>query len=154
MSGYLSTRQSMLHRVSPLTLSRISVGFALIAALWLAVASVHGEVIALVAAAAVFICAHVGRVLAGQRSSATVDWGLAGYGMFAEFLVYAGIAAAVELHPAGQPGLAANSLRGTFIATLGGAGTAGVWRLAIIAAIFAVLTPMVELCVHGASMSA
>jgi hypothetical protein len=154
MSGYLSTRQSMLHRVSPLTLSRISVGFALIAALWLAVASVHGEVVALVAAAAVFSCAHVGRVLAGLRSSATVDWGLAGYGMLAEFLVYAGIATAADLHPAGQQGLAGNSLRGTFMATLGGPGAVGVWRLAIIAAIFAVLTPMVELCLRGASPSA
>ena len=30
MSGYLGTRQSVLQRLSPLTLSRISVGFALI----------------------------------------------------------------------------------------------------------------------------
>jgi hypothetical protein len=150
MSGYLSTRQSVLDRLSPLTLSRISVGFALIAAMWLVVASVHGEVIALVAAGAVFVCAHVGRTLAGQRSSITVEWGLAGYGMFAEFLVYAGIAAAAGLHPAGQPGLAGNSLSRTFVASLGGAGAVGVWRLAIIAVIFAVLTPMVDLCVHGA----
>jgi hypothetical protein len=153
MSGYLSTRQSVLYRLSPLTLSRISVGFALIAALWLVVASVHGEIIALVAAAAVFVCAHFGRVLADQRSSVVVEWGLAGYGMFAEFVVYAGIAAAAGLHPAGQPGLAGNSLHGTFVASLGGAGAAGVWRLAIIAAILAVLTPMVDLCVHGASLS-
>jgi hypothetical protein len=153
MSGYLSTRQSVLHRLTPLTLSRISVGFALIAALWLVVATVHGEVIALVAAAAVFICAHIGRVLAGQRSSAAVDWGLAGYGMFAEFLVYAGIAAAVGRHPAGQPGLAGNALSGTFVANLGGAGPAGVWRLAIIAVILTVLTPMVDLCVNGTSLA-
>ena len=152
MSGYLSTRQSVLYRLSPLTLSAISVGFALIAALWLVVASVRGEIIALVAAAAVFACAHFGRVLAGQRSSVTVEWGLAGYGMFAEFVVYAGIAAAVGLHPAGQPGLAGNSLAGTFVASLGGAGAAGVWRLAIIAVILAVLTPMADLCVHGASL--
>ena len=99
MSGYLSTRQSVLYRLAPLTLSRISVGFALIAALWLVVASVHGEIIALVAAAAVFVCAHFGRVLAGQRSPVIVEWGLAGYGMFAEFVVYAGIAAAAGLHP-------------------------------------------------------
>src|SRR5580658_8579985 len=119
MSADLSTRQSVLYRLSPLTLSRISVGFALIAALWLVVASVHGEIIALVAAAAVFVCAHFGRVLAGQRSSVVVEWGLAGYGMFAEFVVYAGIAAAVGLHPAGQPALAGNSLHGTFVASLG-----------------------------------
>jgi len=154
MSGYLSTRQSVLYRLSPLTLSGISVGFALIAALWLIVASVRGEIIALVAAAAVFACAYFGRVLAGQRSSAAVEWGLAGYGMFAEFVVYAGIAAAVGLHPAAQPGLAGNSLRGTFVASLGGAGAAGAWRLAIIAAILTVLTPMVDLCVRGASLAA
>ena len=152
MSGYLSARQSVLHRLAPLTLSRISVGFALIAALWLVAASVHGEVIALVAAVAVFACAHLGRVLAGQRSSVAVDWGLAGYGMFAEFLVYASIAAAVGLHP-GQQGLAGSSLDGTFVASFGGAGAAGVWRLAVIAVILTVLTPLVDLCVRGSSLS-
>jgi hypothetical protein len=101
----------------------------------------------------VFICAQAGRDIAGQRSSPTVDWGLAGYGMLAEFVVYAGIAAAGNLHSAGQPGLAGDSLSGTFVASLGGAGAAGIWRLAIIAATFAVLTPMVDLCVHGASLS-
>jgi hypothetical protein len=152
MSGYLSTRQSVLYRLAPLTMSRISVGFAVIAALWLVVASLHGEIIALVAAVAVFICARFGRVLAGQRPTVTVEWGLAGYGMFAEFVVYAGIAAAA-VHPAGQSGLAGNSLRGTFVASLGGAGATGIWRLAIIAVILAVLTPMADLCVHGASAS-
>jgi hypothetical protein len=151
MSGYLSTRQPVLYRLSPLTLSRISVGFALIATLWLVVATVRGEIIALVASAAVFACAHLGRAAAGRRSSATVEWGLAGYGVFTEFAVYAGIAAAAGLHPPGQPGLAGNSLRGTFVASLGGAGAAGVWRLAIIAAILAVLTPMVDLCLHAAA---
>ncbi len=54
MNGHLSARQSAaLSRLSPLTLSQISVGFAVIAAVWLTVASVHGEVIALVAAVAV-----------------------------------------------------------------------------------------------------
>jgi hypothetical protein len=153
MSGVLSTRQSVLYRLSPLTLSRISVGFALIAALWLVVASVHGEIIALVAAVAVFACAHFGRVLAGQRSSVAVEWGLAVFGMCAEFMVYAGIAAPAGLHPASQPGLAVNSLAGSFVASLGGAGAAGVWRLAIIAAILAVLTPMVDLCARGPSPS-
>ena len=154
MSGYLSTRRSLLYRLAPLTLSRISVGFALIATLWLVVASVRGEVIALVAAAAVFACAHSGRVLAGQRPPAIVEWGLAGYGMLAEFVVYAGLAVAAGLHPAGRPGLAGSSLGGTFVAGLGGAGTAGIWRLAIVAATLTVLTPMVDLCVHGASRRA
>jgi hypothetical protein len=154
MSGYMSTRQSVLYRLAPLTLSRISVGFALIAGLWLFVASLRGEIIALAAASAVFACAHFARVLAGQRPPAIIGWGLAGYGMLAEFVVYAGIAAAASLHPAGQPGLAGKSLGGTFVASLGGAGAHGVWRLAIVAAILTVLTPMTDLCVHGATRPA
>jgi len=153
MTGHLGARPSVLDRVSPLMLSRISVGFALIAALWLAVASVHGEIIAVVAAFAVVVCGHVGRMLAGLRPGAVVEWGLAGYGMVAEFFVYAGIAAAVALHATVQPGLAGNSLNGTFVAGFGGAGAAGVWRLAITAVILTVLTPMVDLCVHGPSLA-
>lgn len=149
MAGQLGARQSVLFRLSPLTLSRISVGFALIAALWLSVASVHGEVIALIAALAVVVCGHVGRLLAGLRSSATVEWGLAGCGMVAEFLVYAGIAAAGTLHAAAAPAVASGWVSGTFLAGFGGAGSAGVWQLAIIAVIFSVLTPMIDLCVHG-----
>ena len=44
----LSARQAALYRLNPLMLSRISVAFAAITAVWLTVASVHGEVIALV----------------------------------------------------------------------------------------------------------
>jgi hypothetical protein len=149
MAGHLGARQSVIFRLTPLTLSRISVGFALIAGLWLTVASVHGEVIALIAALAVVICGHVGRVLAGLRSTAQVEWGLAGCGMVAEFLVYAGIAGAASLHVSSSPGVAAGWVGGTFLAGFGGAGSAGVWHLAIIAVIFTVLTPMVDLCVHG-----
>jgi hypothetical protein len=142
----------VLARLSPLTLSRISVGFALIAALWLSAASARGEVIALVAAAAVVVCGHGGRVLAGQRSPAAVEWGLAGCGMLAEFLVYAGIAAAVTLHASAAPGLAGDSLSGTFVAGFGGVGAPGVWRLAIMAVILATLAAMVDVCVHGPSL--
>jgi hypothetical protein len=149
MAGHLGARQSVIFRLSPLTLSRISVGFALIAGLWLTVASVHGEVIALIAALAVVVCGHVGRVLAGRRSTAPVEWGLAGCGMVAEFLVYAGIAGAASLHVSSSPGVAAGWVSGTFLAGFGGAGSAGVWHLAVIAVIFTVLTPMVDLCVHG-----
>lgn len=152
MTGHLDARPSALDRVPPLMLSRISVGFALIAALWLAVASVHGDVIACVAAAAVAVCGHVGRMLAGPRSAAAVEWGLAGYGMLAESLVYAGIAAAAGLHAAAQPGLAVTSLAGTFVAGFGGVGVAGVWRLAVIAVILSAVTAMADLCVHGPSL--
>ena len=148
----VSARQSALFRLQPLMLSRISVAFAAITAVWLTVATVHGEVIALVAAIAVVVTGHTGRMLAGQRSVAPVEWGLAGYGMVAEFMVYAGIAAAVSLHAGVPLGVAASSLNGTFIATFGGGGAAGVWRLAIMAVILTVLTAMVDVCVHGPAL--
>jgi Family of unknown function (DUF5941) len=150
--SHLSARPSALSRVTPLTLAGISVAFAAIAALWLTAASVHAEVIAIVAAAAVVVSGHVGRVLAGEQSTAAVEWGLAGCGMVAEFLVYAGIATAVGFHAAGQLGLAGNSLSGTFVAGFGGVGTAGVWRLAIMAVILTALTAMADICVHGPAL--
>jgi hypothetical protein len=148
----VSARQPALYRLNPLMLSRISVAFAAIAAVWLVVASVHGEVIALVAAAAVVISGHTGRVLAGQRSAVVVEWGMACCGMLAEFMVYAGIAAAVSFHAGAQLGIAGNALRGTFVAGFGGAGTAGVWRLAIAAVILTAVTAMVDVCVHGPAL--
>jgi Family of unknown function (DUF5941) len=147
--SHLSARPSALYRLNPLMLSRISVAFAAIAAVWLTVASVHGEVIALVAAIAVVITGHTGRMLAGERSATPVEWGLVGCGMLAEFVVYAGIAAAVSFHAGVQLGVAGNSLNGTFVAGLGGVGPAGVWRLAIIAVILTTVTAMVDICVHG-----
>jgi len=147
--SHLSARQSALYRLNPLMLSRISVAFAAIAAVWLTVASVHGEVIALVAAVAVVITGHTGRMLAGERAAVPVEWGLAGCGMLAEFAVYAGIAAAVSLHADSPLGIAGSSLSGTFIAGFGGVGAAGVWRLAIMAVILTALTAMVDVCIHG-----
>jgi hypothetical protein len=150
--SHLSARQSALSRLNPLTLSRISVAFAAITAMWLTVATVHGEVIALVAAIAVVVTGHVGRMLAGQRSAAAIELGLAGCGMLAEFLVYAGIAVTVSFHPRVQLGIAGNSLSGTFVAGFGGVGPAGVWRLAIVAVTLTVLTAMVDVCVHGPAL--
>lgn len=150
--SHLSARQPALYRPSPLMLSQISVAFAAITALWLTVASVHGEVIALVAAIAIVVSGHAGRVLAGQRSATPVEWGLACCGMLTEFLVYAGIAAAVSFHAGTELGIAADSLRGTFVAGFGGVGTAGVWRLAIVAVILAAATAMVDVCVHGPAL--
>jgi hypothetical protein len=150
--SHLSARQSALYRLNPLMLARISVAFAAITAVWLSVASVHGEVIALIAAIAVVITGHAGRMLAGERSAAPVEWGLVGYGMCAEFMVYAGIAASVTFHAGISPGIAGNSLSGTFVAGLGGVGTAGVWRLAIIAVILTAATAIVDVCVYGPAL--
>jgi hypothetical protein len=151
--SHLSVHQSALARLSPLMLSRISVACAAIAAVWLSVATMHAEVIALAAATGMAVSGYFGRVLAGQRCAAAIEWGLVGCGMLAEFAVYAGICTAADLHPGAQLGVAGNSLTGTFVATLGGAGTAGIWRLAIIAVILTLLTAMTDVCVHGPGLS-
>jgi Family of unknown function (DUF5941) len=150
--SHLSVRRFALYRLQPLMLSRISVAFAAITAVWLTVASVHGEVIALVAAIAVVVTGRAARMLAGERSMVAVEWGLTGYGMLAEFMVYAGIAAAVSVHAGVPLGVAASSLNGTFVAGFGGVGAAGVWRLAITAVILTVVTAMVDVCVHGPAL--
>jgi hypothetical protein len=144
MTGQLSVRPSVLARFSPLTLAQISVGFALIAAVWLGVASVHGELIALVAALAVVVTGHAARVLAGPRATPAIEWGLAGSGLLTEFVIYAAIAAGVSLHKV--------TPHGDVLAGFGGSGAIGVWRLAVIAVVLTVLIPVVDLCVHGPAL--
>ena len=151
--SHLSVHQSALARLNPLMLARISVACAAIAAVWLTVASVHAEAIALGAAVAMVVSGRAGRLLAGQRCAAVIEWGLVGCGVLAEFAVYAGMSIAADLHPGAQPGLAGSSLSGTFVARLGGMGSAGIWRLAIIAVILTLLTAMTDVCVHGPALA-
>src|SRR5579863_8451784 len=107
--SHLSVRQSAFSHLGPLTLSRISVSFAVIAAVWLTVASTHGEMIALVAAVATVVASHAGRAAGGQRPATSIEWGLVVWGVLGEFVIYAGMAAAISFHPGAQPGLAGNS---------------------------------------------
>ena len=151
--SHLSVHQSALARLNPLMLARISVACAAIAAVWLTVASVHAEAIALGAAVAMVVSGRAGRLLAGQRCAAVIEWGLVGCGVLAEFAVYAGMSIAADLHPGAQPGLAGSSLSGTFVARLGGMGSAGIWRLAISAVILTLLTAMTDVCVHGPALA-
>jgi Family of unknown function (DUF5941) len=140
-------------RMPPVAMARISVGFAVIAAVWLSLGSARADGIALVAAIAVFVAVFVGQVLAAESPAPVADWGLTACGLLAELFIYAGIAAGVSLKTvsAAPAGPAGQALRGTFVAGLGGVGTIGVWRLAVIAVIVAALVPMVDVCLHGPS---
>jgi Family of unknown function (DUF5941) len=140
-------------RMPPVAMARISVGFAVIAAVWLSVGSARADGIALVAAVAVSVAVFVGQVLAAESPAPVADWGLTACGLLAELFIYAGIAAGVSLKTvsAAPAGPAGHALRGTFVAGLGGVGTIGVWRLAVIAVIVAALVPMVDVCLHGPS---
>ena len=140
-------------RIPPVAMARISVGFAVIAAVWLSLGSARADGVALVAAVAVFVAIYVGQVLAEESPAPAVDWGLTACGLLGELFIYAGIAAGVSLKSvsAAPSGPAGQALRGTFVAGLGGVGTAGVWRLAVIAVIVAALVPMADICLHAPS---
>ena len=159
----LVVRLAIACRITPVTMAAISAGFSVIAAGWLTLDTTRADGVALVAAVAVFVTGSAGRVLAvpaperrepGGRPAAPADqWGLTACGVFAEVVVYAGIALSVSLHPASESptGPAGAALGATFAARLGGAGPTGAWRLAIIAVIIAVLLPLIDAGLHGVS---
>jgi len=148
-------RQAAVSVLAPPSVSWFSVGFAVIAAVWLTLDSPRADGVALAALCAVYLAGRVSRSLAGPMPSAAAAWSLAACGLLAECVVYAGMAVTAGLHPdaATVTGPLAGALRGTFVAGLGGAGTEGVWRLAVTAVIIAVLLPMVDICVRGQPQS-
>jgi hypothetical protein len=152
----LVVRLAIACRIPPVALARISLGFAVIAAVWLSLGSVGDDGVGLVASIAVFVVIDAGRVLGRESDAPVVEWGLTACALLAELFVYAGMAAGVSLRlvTAAPSGPAGQALRGTFVAGIGGAGTAGVWRLAVIAVMVAVLVPMVDICLHGPAAGA
>jgi hypothetical protein len=148
-------------RMAPVAMAAISVGFAVIAAVWLSLGTSRADGVALVAAVAVFVVGHTGRVLAvpgpgrpapaGQAAAPVAEWGLTACGVLAEVVICAGIAASASLHPAAasQAGPAGGALAATFVARLGGTGATGAWQLATIAVIIAVLLPVADVSLHG-----
>jgi hypothetical protein len=144
-------RLAIAWQIPPTVMARVSLGFAVIAAVWLSLGSAGDDGVALVAAIAVFVMVDAGRVLARESETPAVEWSLTASALLAELFVYAGMAAGVSLKlvSAAPCGPAGQSLRGTFVAGLGGVGTVGVWRLAVIAVMVAALVPMVGICLHG-----
>jgi hypothetical protein len=146
-------RLAIAWQIPPAAMARISLGFAVIAAVWLSLGSARDDGVALAATIAVFVAVDAGRVLGQDSAAPVVEWGLTACALLAELFVYAAMAAGVSLRlvSAAPSGPAGQALRRTFVAGLGGTGTAGVWRLAVIAVIVAALVPMADICLHGPS---
>jgi hypothetical protein len=135
-------------KLTPAALYGISLGLGLVAALWFAELAVHAKLLAVAALAGSFLFARTGSLLAATsregRVSPVVAWLGAACGLLTEFAIYAALAVSSGLAPlsqgigpqagvAGLDGPFGGALRNTFVASWGGAGTAGVWRLAIAA---------------------
>ena len=146
--------------LAPGALYGISLGLGLVAAVWFSELAVRAEAVAIVALAASFVAGRAGAVLAAYRRDGRVkpivDWSGAATAMLTEFAAYAGLAASTGLgHPpgavsprvaAGLGGIFGGTLEHTAAANWGGAGSAGVWRLAVAAAALLGLRRMTALC--------
>jgi hypothetical protein len=138
--------------VAPIAMSAFSLGFGIIAATWLTGISLRAEATAFVALLASFITGRAGRLMAGQEIAPATKWARAASAVLTEIVIYAGIAGGVSANAAasagtGLTGPVGEQLRGTALASFGGAGTIGVWRLAAVAAALLALRQMAALCV-------
>lgn len=138
--------------VVPIAMSAFSLGFGIIAATWLTGISVRAEATAFIALLASYITGRAGRLMDGQGVSPVTKWARAACAVSAEVVVYAGIAGGASANAAasagtGLTGPIGEQLRDTSLASFGGAGPGGVWRLAAVAVILLALRQMAALCV-------
>jgi hypothetical protein len=144
-------------KLTPAALYGISLGLGLVAAVWFSELAVRAKLMAVAALAASFLFARTGSLLAATsregRVRPVVAWLGAACGLLTEFAVYAALVVSSGLVPgagpqtgvAGLDGTFGAALRNTFVASWGGAGTAGVWRLAIAAMLVLAVRRMTEL---------
>ena len=144
-------------KLTPAALYGISLGLGLIAAVWFSELAVRAKLAAVAALAGSFLFARAGSLLAATnregRIRPAVAWLGAVCGLLTELAVYAGLAVSAGVgqsagSPAGVAGLDGpfgNALWNTSVASWGGAGTAGVWRLAIAAMLVMAVRRMAEL---------
>ncbi|MBO0821282.1 MAG: hypothetical protein J2P26_10565, partial [Nocardiopsaceae bacterium] len=128
----------------------------------------YAEVIALAALVVSFVTGRAARAYAGRisRDSRTrsaagmaltpgMDWAQGAFALLAELAVYAGIGGGASTSAGGASGLTGPLgplLRGTPLATVGGAGPGGVWWLAITAAIVLAVREMANVCLAAAKV--
>ena len=130
-------------QLKPAALYGISLGLGLIAAIWFSELAVRAKLLASVALAGSFLAGRAGSLLAvtGRegRVVPAVAWLGAASGLLTEFGIYAalavssGVAGRPHSMVAGLDGTFGHTLRNTFVASWGGGGQVGVWRLAVAA---------------------
>jgi hypothetical protein len=136
--------------VAPIAVASFSLGFAVIAAAWLTELSARGQAIGLVALIASVVAGRVARLMDDSRVTAATAWGQAACALLAELAIYAGLAGGVSRDGGtGLGGPVGQYLNGGLVERLGGADVAGVWVIAVTAAIVLALGQMADLCAGG-----
>jgi uncharacterized protein DUF5941 len=131
-------------QLKPAALYGISLGLGLIAAIWFSELAVRAKLLASAALIGSFLVGRAASLLAATgregRVGSGVVWLGAASGLLTEFGVYAALAvssgAVGKPQPATVAGLSGtfgHALRNTFVASWGGGGQVGVWRLAVAA---------------------
>jgi hypothetical protein len=148
-------------QLAPVSVAAFSLGFAIIAGAWLTGSSMGDCAIGVAFLLACVLTARVAPAMAGPRVTVAATWGRAACVLLAELAVYAGLAGGVTLAggSAGTP--AADGLSGPLgpqlndgiIGHAGGAGAAGVWLLAVVAAVILALHHVADLCAAGQAAS-
>jgi hypothetical protein len=131
-------------QLKPAALYGISLGLGLIAAIWFSELAVRAKLLASVALASSFLAGRVGSLLAATgregRVAPAVAWLGAAPGALTEFGIYAAlvVSSGVPGRPpaavaVGLDGTFGHALQNTFVASWGGGGQVGLWRLAVAA---------------------
>ncbi|MGH3254773.1 MAG: hypothetical protein ACRDOU_05080 [Streptosporangiaceae bacterium] len=158
-AGWLARRQ-----VTPAALYGIALGLGLLSAVWFADPSTRARVVGAIVLLGSLAVGRAGSLLAAseprseRRLNPAVDWLGAASGLLSEFAVYAALAVASRLispaaRLAGLDGVYGAHLRHTLVASLGGPGTAGVWRLAVAAMVMLGLRRIAWFCYEAAARS-
>jgi hypothetical protein len=145
-------RWATARELTPVAMAAIALGFGAIAAVWLTAVSTRAGLIAFVALLFAFVAGRAGRLMGASDADAVTDWGVAACAVLTELAVYAGIAGSASANAAhmGLTGPVGTRLRGTSLASFGGPGADGVWRLAVAAMIGLALVEMASVCLAAA----
>ena len=144
-------------QLAPAALTGISLGLGLLGAAWFSEPALRAEVLAIVALLFSFTAGRAAiQLTAIARTSPAAGWLAAAAGMITEFAVYAALAVSSGLaaaggatNPVGLNGIFGGSLRNTLVATWGGGGQVGVWRLAVAAMVLLGARRLAEECYEG-----
>ena len=143
-------------QLAPAALLGISLGLALLAATWFSEPATRAQVLASAALLVSFTAARAAvQLTVAERPGPAVGWLAAATGMLTEFAVLAALAISCGLtpentnNPVGLDGIFGASLRNTFVATWGGGGQIGVWRLAVAVMLLFGARRLAEECYEG-----
>jgi Family of unknown function (DUF5941) len=143
-------------QLAPAALLSISLGLALLAAVWFSEPATRAQVLAVGALLVSFTAARAAVQLTGAgQPRAAVGWLAAAAGLLAEFAVLAALAVSSgQASQNGLDGIFGGSLRGTFVATWAGGGQVGVWRLAVAVMLLLGARRLAEACYEGVARAA